>query len=542
MKARWREHELILATMLAALALVIYLERMWSMPFSAFEKAYADAFVNNNVPFNVYRNVLIPDIGMGVLIYLAYLWISRFSFPRLFRGSYGNSDSAVVPYTFLNLVRNIISRKNIGRFIWFIIQIILVSLVLGTALNAATYYLHEWQFHYPGFSIFFKGNNPNSQINLPEGYFFAFTMVWIYISYGMVREAIISIIERPGERRFFRIMILNQVTMFLALYLFLFSAGISLFGVKFGSPLFVFWLAIPSTVALVLLNMYWLFPRYGSQSFFNRALLIRLSVITFICTFPVPIFFGFKAILPFFFLSWLFQLAVTTPVSWLFFQLRKDKIIRLRGLEKELVRSKTDLQFLRSQINPHFLFNALNTLYGTALREGSEQTATGIQKLGDMMRFMLQENNLDFIPMKREMEYLENYISLQKLRTQTSPGIIIEDNIHTQDCRHSIAPMLLIPFVENAFKHGISLNEPSWIKIKLICDNDYIYFEVRNSIHAGQLNDTEKKGTGIGLANVEERLKLLYPRNHTLVTGGNGNEYTVLLTINVNHRTGEARS
>lgn len=533
MKARWREHELILATMLAALALVIYLVGIFSVPFADFEKSMAEPFVKNNVPFNIYRNLLIPDIGMGILIYLAYLWISRFSFPRLVRNNHTTDNSSTVAFSFILFIGNIFSKKNIKRFIWFILQIIIISLILGTALNTATYYLHEWQFHYPGFSIFFKGYNPNSQINLPESYFFAFSMVWIYVSYGIVREVIIRFIERQDERRSFRVMILNQVTMFLALYVFLFPVGLVLFGVRFGGPLFALWGAMPSIVTLILVNIYWLFPRYGSQSFFNKALLLRLLIITFICTFPVPIFFGFKAIPPFFFLSWLFQLGIVTPLSWLFFNLGKDKIIQLRGLEKELVRSKTDLQFLRSQINPHFLFNALNTLYGTALREGSEQTAIGIQKLGDMMRFMLHENNLDFIPMSRELEYLENYISLQKLRTQASPGIVIEDNIQSQRCNHTIAPMLLIPFVENAFKHGISLNEPSWIKIKLVCDKDYIHFEVRNSIHLLPDNDTEKKGTGIGLANLGERLKLLYPGKNKLLTEGNRNEFTACLTINV---------
>ena len=119
--------------------------------------------------------------------------------------------------------------------------------------------------------------------------------------------------------------------------------------------------------------------------------------------------------------------------------------MQLRIVEKELVKSKADIQFLRSQINPHFLFNVLNTLYGTALQENAERTAEGIQRLGDMMRFMLHENNLDFIRMNKEVEYLRNYIALQKLRTQSSPDIIIEDNINEQNCNYQIAPMLLIP-------------------------------------------------------------------------------------------------
>jgi LytS/YehU family sensor histidine kinase len=195
------------------------------------------------------------------------------------------------------------------------------------------------------------------------------------------------------------------------------------------------------------------------------------------------------------------------------------------------VKSKTDLQFLRSQINPHFLFNVLNTLYGTALQENAMITAEGIQKLGDMMRFMLHENNLDFIEMHKEIEYLKNYIALQKLRTQSSPDIIIEDNISDQNCNRKIAPMLLIPLVENAFKHGISLKERSWIKINLECSQDQIVFEVHNSMHAKIDNDPEKERSGIGFKNVLERLKLIYGNRFQISVNGDGKEFFVKLAI-----------
>jgi LytS/YehU family sensor histidine kinase len=195
------------------------------------------------------------------------------------------------------------------------------------------------------------------------------------------------------------------------------------------------------------------------------------------------------------------------------------------------VQSKADLQFLRSQINPHFLFNILNTLYGTALQENASNTAEGIQRLGDMMRFMLHENNLDRIDMNREIDYLNNYIALQKLRTESSPDIIIEDNISEQNCTHKIAPMLLIPFVENAFKHGISLTEKSWIKINLACNEKEIIFSVRNSMHSRQQDDPEKEKSGIGLKNVLQRLKLIYPGKHTIAANGDGKEFFVQLSI-----------
>jgi LytS/YehU family sensor histidine kinase len=278
-------------------------------------------------------------------------------------------------------------------------------------------------------------------------------------------------------------------------------------------------------------NIYWLFPKTEYQPFFSSYIIIRLLLSTFLCSLVSLLSFfheGFRFNL---LGSWTIQLFSVTPITWLFYQLRKDKILHLRGIEKALVKTNTDLQFLRSQINPHFLFNVLNTLYGTALQENAERTAGGIQKLGDMMRFMLHENSLDFIQMSREVEYLKNYISLQKLRTQSSRDISIEDNIQEQNCHHKIAPMLLIPFVENAFKHGISLNEKSWIRITLDCDEHNIRFEVRNSMHQKQATDPEKDRSGIGFKNVVERLKLIYPGKHQISVHGDGKEFVVQLAI-----------
>lgn len=209
---------------------------------------------------------------------------------------------------------------------------------------------------------------------------------------------------------------------------------------------------------------------------------------------------------------------------------RKNEVL---NLEKALGRSSANLDFLRSQINPHFLFNALNTLYGTALQENAPRTSEGVQKLGDMMRFMLHENNQEKIELDKEVGYLLNYISLQKLRTQASPDIKIEVNINDTDCRHDIAPMLLIPFVENAFKHGISLRNRSWIVVSLSCDEHHIYFDAYNSIHVKPDNDPEKHSLGIGLNNVRRRLQLLYPNRHELSIRQTATEFFVHLTITI---------
>jgi sensor histidine kinase YesM len=226
------------------------------------------------------------------------------------------------------------------------------------------------------------------------------------------------------------------------------------------------------------------------------------------------------------------QLLFVAPIASVIYRRRHEKRQEeITSLKTELGKSDASLNLLKSQINPHFLFNALNTLYGTALQENAERTSEGIQKLGDMMRFMLHENVHDKILLSRDVEYLKNYILLQKLRTSVSGEVRIQDEIHELKDDLFIAPMLLIPFVENAFKHGISLINPSHIKITLQTKENSLYFDVYNSIHIKPLNHPEKGESGIGLDNVKQRLQLLYPGKHELIIRENANEFFVHLTI-----------
>lgn len=200
-------------------------------------------------------------------------------------------------------------------------------------------------------------------------------------------------------------------------------------------------------------------------------------------------------------------------------------------LQTKVSATSAELANLRAQINPHFLFNALNSLYATALKENSEKTADGIQKLGDMMRFMLQENNHDQIPLDKEIEYLRNYIQIQRLRIDETQGIDIRVNIQEPNRAVYIAPMMLTPFVENAFKHGISLRYPSWIYITLTMDDSRLYFKVHNSRQAKATNDPEETQSGVGLDNVRKRLELIYPQKYELSIQRSEQDYFVSLTL-----------
>jgi hypothetical protein len=200
-------------------------------------------------------------------------------------------------------------------------------------------------------------------------------------------------------------------------------------------------------------------------------------------------------------------------------------------LQTQVSAKAAELDNLRAQINPHFLFNALNTLYASALKEGSEGTAEGIRQLAEMMRFMLEENHQQCIPLTKEVEFLRNYIDIQRLRLDEKRGIDIRVNLETPPDGVGIAPMLLNPLVENAFKHGISLQNPSWIHITLTLDEQHLYFRVHNSCHDRTGPDPEQARRGVGQENVKKRLELLYPGRHRLDIQPTGQDYFVSLML-----------
>ena len=523
MKVRWRDHVIMLVTIVAAISVAGYLLRMFNLSSEQIETIYAAPFVRNQVPFNYYRNILLPQIGSVLLLYVGYLSINLFIVPLL--------KKLLLKETGFNFFK---------RIAFIALLILSISYLLALGINVAGYYAHPHYFNYGGFKVLAMfGYNNQPLTNLFAGFDRSIPIITGYSLLAFLREAIIQHIERSGVRKSYRSLIANQVTAFLVVYFSIFFF-LATFNLVSDGILAAYLIFIPPAFLVFISNMYWLFPIKSEKSLLNFPVLARLLLSTFICTFPFLIFL--KGQPPAFLIGWGIQLFIVTPISWLLYQQRKDKILQLRGVEVALEKSKADLQFLRSQINPHFLFNTLNTLYGTALKEGSQHTAEGIQKLGDMMRFMLHENNLDFIPISKEIEYLNNYIALQKLRTQSSANIHIEHSINEQHCNYTIAPMLLIPFVENAFKHGISLTKKSWIKIKLACDDKNICFEVRNSIHAGPNNNPEKEHSGIGLNNVIERLKLLYAGKHQITVGADNNEYLVSLAIQPQANIGNHKS
>ena len=184
---------------------------------------------------------------------------------------------------------------------------------------------------------------------------------------------------------------------------------------------------------------------------------------------------------------------------------------------------QSELSFLRAQVNPHFLFNTLNNIYSLAYKK-SDHTAEAVMKLSSMMRYMLYEANEEQVPLQKEVEQLHSFIALQKLRSkkQEIVHLQVEGGIKS----HQVAPLLLIPLVENAFKHGDFLRSP--VEIQLSASPGSLLFKVRNSLGRGESKETTG---GVGLRNIRRRLTLLYPGRHSLQVLESEDAFEVTLTI-----------
>jgi sensor histidine kinase YesM len=195
--------------------------------------------------------------------------------------------------------------------------------------------------------------------------------------------------------------------------------------------------------------------------------------------------------------------------------------------ETEHERLNTELSFLKSQVNPHFFFNTLNNIYSLAIVK-SDKTAHAVLKLSAIMRYILTETERNLVPLENEVAFIHNYIELQQVRLteKVHVNFLIEGNTSPL----LVAPLIFIPFVENAFKYGVSTKEQSSIEIKLTILDNMIHFYSKNYIVQSENNMMEN--TGIGINNVKRRLELLYPEKFELSNQKENGYYIVNLTIN----------
>lgn len=203
-------------------------------------------------------------------------------------------------------------------------------------------------------------------------------------------------------------------------------------------------------------------------------------------------------------------------------------IIRIvnRWKQTEKQRLLAELSNLKAQINPHFLFNALNSIYALSL-EKSDQAPNAVICLSGMMRYVIYEAGKEWVPLEMEMNYLRDYIALQQMRFGHTVSLTFTVTGAVQG-KH-IAPLILIPFVENAFKHGVNPEEDSIIRIAVTIEENALSLQVFN--HKVHVKHYEANGGGIGLDNTRKRLHIIYPGQHELSIADAETDYTVLLIL-----------
>ncbi|NND07897.1 MAG: histidine kinase [Saprospiraceae bacterium] len=200
-------------------------------------------------------------------------------------------------------------------------------------------------------------------------------------------------------------------------------------------------------------------------------------------------------------------------------------------MELQTQTMQSELKFLRSQINPHFLFNTLNNLYALTLKK-SDDAPEIVLKLSEMMRYMLYECNEKQVLLSKEVAYMKNYLDLERLRQHET--IDLTFNLKGDISEQKIAPLLLIPFIENSFKHGPSSQiNHGWVKIDLEVEGNRLLFSVENSKGPSQPRMIHRKSGGIGLVNVRRRLNLLYDDKYKLDISNQPNSYQISLVLNL---------
>lgn len=459
-------------------------------------------FEVNGVPFNYYQHYIIPQLVRFCSFFGAFAWL----------------NFSVVPA----FIRNHDRRRQGWYAAAAVTAIFLVNLFT--------------QFYLKQYVVAASANMGAAYTRLAqEAFLFTFQLLMFFAAYLMVRYFCAWVLLPFLRNLWARKNISGEKLLLLVLWvivaIFLLSAHVP--------ALFFLWIfVVPSAIMLYQYARRHLIPKAYARkrpflSYMLRVLplcVFSFALVAFIVVNITDDDDGFGVALA----NALILFLVVAPAAWMMFKKQIKGKEELYALKKELGTSAASLDLLRSQINPHFLFNALNTIYGTALQEGAERTAEASQMLGDMMRFMLHENMQEQIALVRDIDYLNNYISLQKLRTQSSPDINIQVDVQPGIMPHlQVAPMLLIPFIENAFKHGISLREPSYIKVSLEVKESSLYFDVYNSKHPRPQHDPEQYHGGIGLANVRQRLQLLYPGRHELLVRENARDFFVHLVIDL---------
>ncbi|MEY3422171.1 MAG: hypothetical protein RIR48_2474 [Bacteroidota bacterium] len=291
---------------------------------------------------------------------------------------------------------------------------------------------------------------------------------------------------------------------------------------------------------IVYFNLFYLFPLYLKRKvlwhhFLSLALVSLIltpikTVLFFWATTGYPVAqYSYYSNQFFIFISTFFAGASAT-----IYQITNEWLVQQRDkkdLESQNLQS--ELKFLKSQINPHFLFNTLNSLYALTLKK-SDLAPEIVLKLSEMMRYMLYECNEKEVPLSKEINYMQNYLELEKLRHGNK--MLIDLRIKGDVDGQKIAPLMLIPFIENSFKHGVS-NQVSqgFVNLELIVQHNDLHMELENSKAPSMPKINGKRSGGIGLANVKRRMMILYPEKHSLTISESPNTYKIQLDLQLSN-------
>jgi len=261
--------------------------------------------------------------------------------------------------------------------------------------------------------------------------------------------------------------------------------------------------------------------------------IIRNSFIRWVYNWSIPIFFFLTTILILVFNDVfgkyenfiIFSIVFFTTMSIVFIRWVFRETKSILKLKKE--KKHAELLHLKSQVNPHFFFNTLNNLYGL-VEQDTEKAQQLILKLSDMMRYSIYEGQNDFVTLGEEVEYLQNYIGLHKMRYHKK--IDVQFGIDIEDKNVKVMPLLFIILLENAFKHGVeNLRKDAFVFVKLKATKKNIEFEIENNFDKDELSERK----GIGLENLKRRLNLVYINTHQLTTQTTNNIFNAKLSLHL---------
>ncbi|NQV41642.1 MAG: histidine kinase [Candidatus Marinimicrobia bacterium] len=223
---------------------------------------------------------------------------------------------------------------------------------------------------------------------------------------------------------------------------------------------------------------------------------------------------------------------VIVMIAGVFFGLARERNSQIRRQEKlELQNLEAEVKYLRSQLNPHFLFNSLNNIYAITQRNEDQEGSDALLRLSGLMRYMLYDSAGDSVGLNQEIEHLQNFMDLMLLKYERNNPPDIKFEIQGDTENYKVSPLILLPFVENAFKHGIDNHGKGFIHMNLVTSLDFIEFSLVNSRFPDRIATQEHRG--IGLENVKRRLEHLYPNKHKLEINMTEKQYQVLMRISL---------